>query len=73
MATENKKNEIEKYCKKCGCELPHSSKHQKCDSCRRETVKKVVDGVESGIGVVFTVIALPRIGQWVKSKIEKNK
>lgn len=54
MAT-NEKNTKIRYCKKCGCELMSTNKHDLCDNCRRERASNIRKGVLGTIGTLGSI------------------
>ena len=40
-------NSTIRYCKKCGCELMSTNKHQTCENCRRKRMGKVKNGLKA--------------------------
>ena len=52
---ENEENTKIRYCKKCGCELASTNKHDLCDNCRRERASNIRKGVLGTLGTLGSI------------------
>ena len=52
----NEKSTKIRYCKKCGCELASTNKHDFCDNCRRERASMIRKGVLGTFGTIGSIV-----------------
>lgn len=68
----NNENSEVRYCKKCGCELASTNKHELCDNCRREKNKRIREFGLSFIGIAASALFAFGIGNKVNDNNHNN-